>query len=99
VAFREDRTCRGRCPVTYFLGLAFADDVFTDLKYPSQLKHLKSTGRDECLPLRFKESKKDMLIFRHYNKDGTIAPDRAMNYNEAAEMLHQPEYGWVFDLF
>jgi hypothetical protein len=84
VTFREDRTCRGRCPVTHFLGIAFADEVFADLKEAHQLRHFRPPGRDASYHLKFKESKKDMPVFRHCNRDGTIDPHRAMNYDETA---------------
>jgi len=38
--------------------------VFLDLKGPHDLHYLKC-GPDECIPLRFKESKKDLLVLRH----------------------------------
>jgi len=84
VTFREDRFCRGRCPVSHFLALAFADDVFDDMKHAYQVNYLTY---DPSLPLTIKDSKKDMPIFRHCNRDGTIDPHRAMNYNETAAMI------------
>ncbi|KAH8595168.1 hypothetical protein B0O99DRAFT_687011 [Bisporella sp. PMI_857] len=84
VALREDRICRGRCPVSHFLGLAFADDIFVDLRKPGELKYLKSLGNNEGLHFRFKKTKQDMLIFRHCKKDNSIDPELSYNYNEAS---------------
>lgn len=84
MTFREDRTCRGRCPVTHFLGIVFVDKVFADLKEAHQLRYFRLPGRDTSYHLKFKESKKDMPVFRHYNRDGIIDPHRAINYNETA---------------
>lgn len=88
VALREDRNCRGRCPVTHFLALAFSDDVFLELKNPTELRKMSygaSLSRDECIPIRFQESKKKMLVFRHCKYDGTISSSRAMTYNVTAK--------------
>ena len=84
VTFREDRICRGRCPVTHFFGIAFADEVFLDLKGAHEIKHFRSPGRGKSYHLKFKESKKDMVVFRHCNRDGAIDPRRAMNYDETS---------------
>ena len=37
---------------------------------------------NKYIPFKFKESKKDLLILRHYNKDGTISPNIIQNYNK-----------------
>jgi hypothetical protein len=38
------------------------------------MKYFILLGCDRSLPLRFKKSKEDILIFRHYNRDGIIDP-------------------------
>lgn len=92
ITFREDRTCRGRCPVTHFLGLAFADDAFLDLRKPSDLQYLRISHRrilshKRCIPLKFKGEKMNMPLFRRCEKDGSISDHRAMTYNELARDL------------
>jgi hypothetical protein len=81
VTFREDRACCSRCLVTYFFGLAFADEAFAEVKGAHELKHLRG---GDARHLRFKELKKDIPVFKHCNTDGTIDPHRAMNYDETA---------------
>jgi hypothetical protein len=89
VTFREDRVCRGRCPVTHFLGLAFADEVFTSLRDPSQLQYLHMDKHKKSMPFRIRDSKKDLLVFRNTTPDGSISQDRALPYNKFAFELAQ----------
>ena len=70
VTFREDRACRGRCPVTHFLGLTFADDAFLDLKKPSNVQHLRILSNKHSINLDLKDSMKDIPLFCHCEKDG-----------------------------
>lgn len=87
VTFREDRSCRGRCPVTHFLGLAFADDAFADLRKPEDLHYLRVPGRKHSMSLKFKDNHLNMPLFRHCERDGRISDHRAMTYNELARDL------------
>ena len=82
VIFRKDRICYSRCPVTYFFGITFADKVFLDLKGAYEIKHFRSLGRSKSYYLKFKESKKNIVVFRYYNRDSTIDPRCIINYNK-----------------
>lgn len=89
VTFREDRICRGRCPVTHFLGLAFADNAFIELKSPDDLYKLElgASTSNAAIELKFKDSVEDILIFRHCTTNGQISPTQAMTYNVTAKEL------------
>lgn len=73
--------------MTHFLGLAFADDAFLDLRKPSELERLRIPSHKHSLPLEFKDSKKNMPLFRAIEKDDSISNYRAMTYNELAREL------------
>jgi hypothetical protein len=87
VIFREDRKCRGRCLVTHFLGLTFADDAFLDLRKPSDLEYLRVPSHKHSVPLEFKDSKKNIPLFRSFKRDGSISNYRAITYDELAREL------------
>lgn len=87
VTFREDRACRGRCPITHFLGLAFADDAFLDLRKPSDLEYLRVPGCKHSVALTFKDDKLNVPLFRRCERDGRISDHRAMTYNELSREL------------
>jgi hypothetical protein len=77
VSFGEDRACQGRCPVTHFLALAFADEVFSTIHHPNQLQNFH-IGSQNCILFQIKESKKDLLLFRNTQVDGGISQEQAL---------------------
>ncbi|CZR55738.1 uncharacterized protein PAC_05626 [Phialocephala subalpina] len=87
VTFYEDPSCRGRCPVTYFLAHAFADGVFEGLEKPSDLDGLRIGKHKHSMPFEIKQSKLNTPIFRRCEPDGSISEDRAMTYRDLSEQL------------
>ena len=55
---------RSLCPVTYFLALAFADNVFEGISKSSQLNKLSIPQDRDSLILPYRSDKTDLPIFR-----------------------------------
>lgn len=85
-------SCPGQCPIVHFLGLAFADDAFKAVRQPRQLGLLHVPKGKHSLPLEWKESMLNIPIFRHCQQDGTIAPSRAMMYDDLASQISDLGY-------
>lgn len=92
VTFREDRACRGRCPVTHFLGLAIADKIFTEVEDYSDLQYIRVPKGSHSVHLEIRASKKNIPVFRHCNSDGSISENRAMSYNDLSRSLAELGY-------
>jgi len=77
VIFREDRNCRGRCPVTHFLRLVFIDDAFSDLRKPSDLEYLRILSHKYSVPLEFKDKEKYISEILAINVQATINKEQS----------------------
>jgi hypothetical protein len=84
ITFHEDRSCRGRCPITHFLGLAFADDVFEALQEPADLHRLQIGNHKKSLLFKIKDSKRQQPVFRFCKPNGEVSNDRILSHNELA---------------
>ncbi|ELR06745.1 hypothetical protein VC83_05189 [Pseudogymnoascus destructans] len=87
VTLHKDRKCRAQCPVTMFLGLAFADHAFEDIN-PRQLGYLKIDELTSHLPLKIKDSMLEVPVCRVYSK-GAISPSKAITYNVLRNQANQ----------
>ncbi|OAF62118.1 hypothetical protein VC83_01659 [Pseudogymnoascus destructans] len=86
MTLHEDRKCRGQCPITMFLGFAFADQAFENL-HPRQLGHLK-IGEHGHLPLKIKETMLEVPVCRVYS-EGAISPIKAVTYDVLRNQANQ----------
>lgn len=87
VTLYEDRKCRGQCPVTSFLGLAFADEAFEDINL-RQLSYLKINENTSHLPLKIKDDMLEVPVCCIYS-EGMISLSRAMTYNVLRNQANQ----------
>jgi hypothetical protein len=92
ITLHEDRSCRGRCPITHFLGLAFADDVFEALKEPADLHRLHIGNHKNSLLFKIKDSKQDQPVFRSCRPNGEISNNRILSHNDLAFDLAELGY-------
>ncbi|KAF3768368.1 hypothetical protein M406DRAFT_250781, partial [Cryphonectria parasitica EP155] len=70
------------CPLLLFLGLALSDHAFDAPSIKGAASVLSSGIPDglQCIPLRWKETKKKIPFFRRVSSDGTLSEDEAMLY-------------------
>ena len=87
MTLHEDRKRRAQCPVTMFLGLAFADQAFEDIN-PRQLGYLKIDELTSHLPLKIKDSMLEVPVCRLYS-EGAISPSKAITYNVLRNQANQ----------
>jgi hypothetical protein len=72
---------RHMCPVTSFLSLAFADDVFSDLDSYQQLAATKPRAGSSMYKARYKTAALELPVMRGMLADGAISTDRIWTYD------------------
>ncbi|KAI9886468.1 MAG: hypothetical protein M1823_001718 [Watsoniomyces obsoletus] len=67
------------CPVSYFLALAFSDDVFDGISSMSTLKKLKVPPGQTVLVLPYKSTAAELPVFRAAKENHSPSKDRSMS--------------------
>lgn len=78
------------CPVTFFLALAFADDVFQDVSSLAEICE-KYGNVEEGTPqkIRYKPHKRDLVIFARANQQERQALDYTTFINDVRALSHR----------
>ncbi|XP_014557730.1 hypothetical protein COCVIDRAFT_36802 [Bipolaris victoriae FI3] len=77
----EEPLMRYMCPVTWFLSLAFADDVFQNLSSHEDLTKARPPAGSSLYRARYKKDALDRPIMRNTRADGTLFADRIWTYD------------------
>lgn len=72
---------RYMCPVTWFLSLAFADNVFQDLSSHEDLAKARPPAGSFLFRARYNKDALDRPIMRNTRADGTLSADRIWTYD------------------
>lgn len=81
MTLHEDRNSCGQCPITLFLGLAFADNAFENSTHPLQLRQLEIEKDVSHLPLTIKASMGEVPICRIHSGLGEMSRQNAVTYS------------------
>lgn len=77
----EEPLMRYMCPVTWFLSLAFAGNVFQDLSSHGDLAKARPLAGSSLYRARYKKDTLDRPIMRNTQADGTLSADQIWTYN------------------
>jgi hypothetical protein len=72
---------RYMCPVTWFLSLAFADNVFQDLSSFEDLAKVRPPPGGSLYRARYKKDALDCPIMRNTCADGSLSSHRIWTYD------------------
>ncbi|KAF1360100.1 hypothetical protein EJ07DRAFT_118025 [Lizonia empirigonia] len=83
----EEATMRSMCPVTHFMALALADEVFEDCKSFQDIEAKELPPGSSLYKYRYKPEAKSKPILRSIRNNGSVSENDILTYNCFNNML------------